>query len=409
MRFDIFFSISQTPVEGYLPGEATMFQNFFAQVEAADALGYGTAWVAESHYSSEVQKRHRRPVIPHWNGEVGLNGDICQLATRVFQKTKRIHVGSAVMNIVCNGGPLAQAEKVATFATLHGLDHEERRQLHLGFSAGRFDFMNRVTGVDARTPWELAAWPVVRGKLFAEAGEIFLRLLRGETISSDDIPEYTLKPADFRSEADWHKVREMAGAPESGIPLPRRWTFEATRIIPAHWHRELVVPIAGTHDAPLQEYFNRFMPVQVFNLSITRPEIIEETHRRMAAAYHPKGGPWKREYMPRTVFVFLNAQPHLSPERQRVHAKEEAEAALGAYWAALDGTIDPSKVANAADNALIGNPDDIAAQILERFHPEDRLMLWFDFFNHDCARVIVNQEAFMARVVPVLRSAGLAC
>jgi hypothetical protein len=163
------------------------------------------------------------------------------------------------------------------------------------------------------------------------------------------------------------------------------------------------------HDAPLQEYFNRFMPVQVFNLSITRPEIIEETHRRMAAAYHPKGGPWKREYMPRTVFVFLNAQPHLSPERQRVHAKEEAEAALGAYWAALDGTIDPSKVANAADNALIGNPDDIAAQILERFHPEDRLMLWFDFFNHDCARVIVNQEAFMARVVPVLRSAGLAC
>jgi alkanesulfonate monooxygenase SsuD/methylene tetrahydromethanopterin reductase-like flavin-dependent oxidoreductase (luciferase family) len=409
MKFDIFFSISQTPVEGYLPDEATMFRNFFAQVEAADAQGYGTAWVAESHFSSEVQKRHRRPVIPHWNGEVGLNGDICQLSAHVFRRTKRLDVGSAVMNIVCNGGPLAAAEKVATWATLHGLDPAEKRRLHLGFSAGRFDFMSRVTGVDARTPWEHAAWPVVRGKVFLEAAEIFLRLLRGETISSDDIPEYEIRASDFRSPDDWHKVQELAGITGDVLPLARRWTFEPTRIIPAHWRRELVVPIAGTHDAPVQEYLNRFLPVQVFNLSITRPEVIEDTHRRMAAAYHPKGGPWKRAYMPRTVFVFLNAQGHLSPERQRAHAKEEAEAALGAYWNALDGTIDPSKVAGAADNALIGNPDDVAAQILERFHPEDRLMLWFDFFNHDCARVIENQAAFMREVAPRLRARGIDC
>ena len=45
MQYDIFFSISQTPVDGYMPTEAEMFRNFFAQVEAADALGYGTAWV----------------------------------------------------------------------------------------------------------------------------------------------------------------------------------------------------------------------------------------------------------------------------------------------------------------------------------------------------------------------------
>lgn len=56
----------------------------------------------------------------------------------------------------------------------------------------------------------------------------------------------------------------------------------------------------------------------------------------------------------------------------------------------------------AADNALIGNPQDIADQIRTRFHPDDRLMLWFDFFDHDCARVIRGMEAFMKEVVPIL-------
>ncbi|HJV48927.1 MAG TPA: hypothetical protein VJ549_06605, partial [Geothrix sp.] len=346
---------------------------------------------------------------PFWNGEVGLNGDICQLAAHVFKRTKRIHVGSAVMNIVCNGGPLAHAEKIATFATLHGLDHDEHRQLHVGFSAGRFDFMNRVTGIDGRNAWEESAWPLVKNKVFWEASEIFLRLLRGETLSSDAVPEYSLRRADCRNEAEWEKIRDLAGsdydAKAEAIPIPRRWRFEPTRIVPAHWRRELVVPVLGSHDAPLQEYVNRFRPVQIFNLSITRPEIIEDTHRRMAAAYHHDGGPWRRDYMPRTVFVFINAQGHLSPEQQRHHAQEEAQAALGAYWRALDGTLDPTKVVNAADNALIGNPEDIAQQILERFHPEDRLMLWFDFFNHDNARVIANMEAFMREVAPKVEAA----
>src|SRR5258706_8664246 len=95
MRFDIFFSISRTPVDDYLPSEAEMFRNFFSQVEAADALGFGVAWIAESHLSTEVQKRHARPVVPHWKGEIGLNADILQMAERVFARTKQIEVGSA--------------------------------------------------------------------------------------------------------------------------------------------------------------------------------------------------------------------------------------------------------------------------------------------------------------------------
>jgi len=62
--------------------------------------------------------------------------------------------------------------------------------------------------------------------------------------------------------------------------------------------------------------------------------------------------------------------------------------------------LDPSKVERAADNALIGNSEDVAQQMLERFHADDRLMLWFDFFNHDNARVISNMEAFMSEVAP---------
>jgi len=407
MQFDIFFSISQTPAHGVLPSEAQMFRNFFEQVEAADALGFDTAWVAESHLSSTVQKQNREPVIPHWEGEVGLNVDFLQLAQQVFRRTRRIEAGSAVMNILCNGGPVAAAERIAAFAGLHGLDADERRRIHVGFAAGRFDFMNRAYGIVARDAVEAASWAVQKGRAFAEAAEIFLRLLRGDALSSDDIIVPPLVRADFRTDTDWQRVREAAGGPDlEQIPVPRRFVFETLKIVPQEWRRELVVPVIGSHDSRLQEDVNRILPVQVFNLSITRPEVIEDTHRRMHQAYHRAGGPWRRSYMPRTLMVFVNEEPQLSPTQRRAAATEEARAALGAYWTALEGTLDPSKVEKAADNAVVGNAEDVTAQILERFHPEDRLMLWFDFFNHDSRRVVANMEAFMTRVAPRVRAAS---
>ena len=140
--------------------------------------------------------------------------------------------------------------------------------------------------------------------------------------------------------------------------------------------------------------------MRVFNLSITAPAIINETHTRMAQRFHPDGGAWTRAHMPRTVMVFLNEQPGLSPESRRAAAHAEAKTALTAYWSAMEGTLDPKKVAEATDNAVVGNADDVAEQIAARFHPEDRLMLWFDFFNHNCDRIIANQDAFMEKVAP---------
>jgi alkanesulfonate monooxygenase SsuD/methylene tetrahydromethanopterin reductase-like flavin-dependent oxidoreductase (luciferase family) len=121
MRFDAFFAICQTEVDGVIPDERTMMRYFMDQVKLADELGYDTAWVAETHLSCEVQKQNPGAVIPHFRGEIGINTDILQLAHRVFATTKRINVGSAIRNILCNGGPLAHAEAVKTFLLLHSL------------------------------------------------------------------------------------------------------------------------------------------------------------------------------------------------------------------------------------------------------------------------------------------------
>lgn len=403
MKFDVFFSLSHTKVGDAIPTEAQMFQNFFDQVEAADALGYETAWLAEAHLSSEIQKRNQRPVIPHWEGEVGLMTDFVQVAQRILSRTKNIEVGSAIMNILCNGGPIAAAERVAAFVHLHGLDPSETRRIHVGFSGGRFEFMNRPFGIVPRNAVEEAAWPALKGFIFREAAEIFCRLLRGDVIESEEIRETVLTRENFRSDEDWAKVIAAVGENVDRVHIDRRFNFEALRILPVHWRRELLQLVAGSHDPTTQNELNSYLPVQVFNLSITQPEKIEETHRRMAETYNPAGGPWKRHYMPRTTFVFINDEPGLTPEEQTEAAHREARAALGAYWKALQGTIDPSRVENAAQNALIGNPEEVAQQAKERFHPDDRLMLWFDFFNHDSPRVIKNMEAFMHKVAPKLQ------
>lgn len=415
MEFDVFFSISQTPVRGQTPTEAEMMRNFFAQVEAADRLGYGVAWVAESHLSSEVQKGNPNPVVPHWKGEVGLNCDILQTAHAVFSRTKRIEVGSAVMNILCNGGPVAHAERIAYFLALHGLDPRERRRLHVGFSAGRFDFMNRAYGIEPRTLTERALpFGLWKGKVFDEAAEIFARLLKGETLSSNEIGLRKVTRADFRSDPDWQMAAAAAkgegalSADGTNITIPKRFGFEPLKIVPQEFRRDLLQLVVGSHDPAVHELVNRFLPAHVANLSITPSTTVDATHERMRKAFHRDGGPWRRTYMPRTVLVFLNEEPSLSPAQRTAAAQQEAKVALAAYWSALEGTLDPKKTGEASDNAVIGSADDVAAQLQARYHPEDRLMLWFDFFNHDSPRVVRNMEAFMAKVAPRLRGKEVA-
>jgi len=407
MEYDIFFSISQTPDDsGKIPSEQVMLNNYFQQVELADQLGFGVAWIAQAHLSTATQKLNRHPVVPHWQGEVGLCTDFPQLALETFRRTSRIEVGSAVLSILASGGPIAMAERIANTLQLHGLNPQESRRLHVGFSAGRFEFMARPYGIEPRDGVEEAAWPALRGQIFMEASEIFLRLLRGDVISSDDIMSTTLSRENFRDGTDWAGVQEAAmardglGEAPDEVGIARRYDFEDLKIIPTTWRRELLSLTAGTHDPKAQVFVNQFLPVKVFNLSITVPEVIDATHARMSECYHRDGGDWQRRDMPRTSFVFLNAEEGLSPEEQSSAAAGEAKLALGSYWQALEGTLDPTKVERAANNALIGNAEEVAQQMVERFHRDDRIMTWFDFFNHDSDRVCRNMTAFIEQVTP---------
>src|SRR5687768_10803136 len=387
MEFDVFFSICQTEVDGYIPDERTMFANFFEQVELADKLGFGTAWVAESHLSTEVQKMNPGAVIPHFVGEIGLNTDILQLAHRVFARTKRIGVGSAIMNILCNGGPIAAAERLKTFLTLHGLDPAEKRILTVGFASGRFPFINIPYGIVPRNAVEEAAWPVVKNKIFEEATEVFLRLLKGEILSSDAVTKRSLARPDFRNDADWQRVRAAHGSKVEEIPLQPRWVFPNLKIVPQESRMDLLRLSIGSHDASTQIFANTLLPVGVFNLSITPGDEIEKTNERMKTHYNPAGGAWHRRLMPRTVLVFINDDP--------ARASEQAREALSNYWRALEGTLDEEKVRRATGNALVGNASSIVQQMRARFDPEDRLMLWFDFNNHDSKQVMKNMSDFM--------------
>lgn len=408
MQFDIFFSICQTEVDGYMPDETTMFRQFLDQVKWADELGYGTAWIAETHLSCQTQKKTSFAVVPEFQGEIGLNTDVLQMAHKIFAMTKNINVGSAIRNILCNGGPVAHAESIRTFLKLHSLDPNEKRKLQIGFASGRFDFANEPYGVRPRSAWEKQAWPALKGKILSEAIEIFLRLLKGEEISSDDIPVRYLSASDFRTPEDWAKVVKAYQALDSdfsedgSIAIEKFWTFEILKLIPQEVNLDLLDLTIGTHDPQLQKLANEFLPVSVFNLSITPQDVIDATHVRMAQEYNSKGGAWTRGHMPRTALIFMDDTKGASEEEKTAKARIKAEKAWANYWKAMEGTLDPAKVAQAVGNAIYGSPKEIAQQIKSKYHPEDRLMLWFDFNNHDNEDIKNSMRVFMEQVAPQL-------
>jgi len=191
--------------------------------------------------------------------------------------------------------------------------------------------------------------------------------LKGETLNSDMIATRTI----------------------GDTPIKPRWVFPNLKIVPQESRMDLLRLSIGSHDPATQIFANTILPVGVFNLSITPGDEIEKTNERMREHYQ---GKWERRLMPRTVLVFINDDA--------AKAAEEAREALSNYWRALEGTLDEEKVRRATNNALVGDADAIAAQMRERFDPADRLMLWFDFNNHDSKRVMKNMADFMEKVAP---------
>lgn len=387
-----------------------MFRNFWRQVKLADQLGFGTAWVAETHLSCQVQKKNPQAVIPHFQGEIGLNTDILQMAHLVFSHTRKIHVGSAIRNIICNGGPVAHAEAVRTFLALQemvsqgqhesgqGLPASESRRLEIGFAAGRFPFSNEAYGFLPKTDWERAGWDVIKNHYFRQATEIFLRLLKGQEISSADVSGGSLSAKDFRDPNQWAKVWGLAPTSlrdSDSLRLPLHWQFPILALVPREVSLKNLRLTIGSHDPEAQILANQFLPVGVFNLSITPPEVLEATHSRMQRSYHPSGGVWQRAFLPRTVMLFLDST-------NSGRAKEMAARAWKSYWTAMEGTLDPQKVQQAVHNTIAGTPEEVRDLIASKYHPEDRLMLWFDFNNHDTEAVEASMRLYMEKVAPFL-------
>jgi alkanesulfonate monooxygenase SsuD/methylene tetrahydromethanopterin reductase-like flavin-dependent oxidoreductase (luciferase family) len=403
-RLDVFYGFSQIEVDGVLPSERVMWENLVRQVVLADELGSETAWVGGAHLSlAEQQRTGKSPVLPHFRGEVCLNTDILHLAAMLFARTKRIGVGSAIHTILPNGGPIAQAEALRTFLTLQEHAPWRDRTLRFGFGSGRFDFVHEAHGIAPRTAFERVAWPLVKGVLLREAVEVFTRLLRGDALASSDLPERFVRAADFESEEHRARAEAALGRSFDRVQIAPFWNFDRLRLVPTEVSLAALRLYLGTTDRQTASAANEVLPCRVFNLSITPPAVIDATHAHMASCYHASGGAWRRAYMPRTVLVFVDADPRRTPEGQREAAEARALSATEAWQRAMDGTVDPAKLRQGMANAVYGNPEDVARQLHERFHPDDTLMLWFDFNDHDSGRVEQMMVDFHRHVTPRLR------
>jgi len=391
MIFDLFHSLSDPLVGGHLLGYRRCLEQFLDQVRLAEALGVGTVWVAESHFSSEVQKGTSCAAIPHYSGEIGLNSDSFQLLHLIASQTKRIGLGTAIHNIVGgSGGPIASADRVNSLRFCNQCAWSPSRKISVGVASGRFAYQNEPFGLVPRDEVEQRLWPWMRRVAFCEALEIFLRLISGESLSSDDISRYQL------SEDDAHALLE--GKPEVGgeaiefpVQAQPRWKFEKLRLVPELDGQDPFSIVLGSSDPMALEVADRFWDVDLFNLSFTPPEKIEDIHRGRFS----HRGSWCRSRLPRTVLVFVD------PIRERAY--DRASRALDVYIEGMRGTAVVPEKDILMQRALIGDADEVREQLRpgarHGFHPEDRLMLWFEFNQPDGEAVKQQMRHFFDQVV----------
>ncbi len=418
MIFDIFHSLGRVDSLPKRLTDKDVFTQFFQQTKLAEDLGFRKVWVAESHFSSEVQKSHKEPVIPHYRGEVGLNADSFQLAHLVRQSTRKIGFGTAITNIVGgNGGPLAVADRVRMLAwtqKMLGLDSAPR-DLSIGFASGRFPYINRPFGIVPRDPLETLIWPTIQRFIFIEAMEIFLRLSRGQVLSSTDITPHWLSRSLF-SESHWDAIKDLSSQDKTfridddRIRYRPRWEFDKMLLIPDMTPEELQVTfVLGSHDPLARRLGLKCSDLDIFNLSFTPPAEIDKTHVEMAGLIeslqsYPKQQrekpiaykPWHRSRMPRTVLVFI--------DRDGKKARLRGEKALDIYRTAMAGTVQLPSQDDLMARALVGSPEEIVEQLqpgaAHGFQADDRLMLWFEFNQSEGESILSQMRLFADSVMP---------
>lgn len=387
MIFDLFHSIADPVVAGRVLGPQKTVAQFLSQAKLAEALGCDTVWLAESHFSSQTQKKTSVATIPDFYGEVGMNCDSFQFFHLLQSHTKKIHLGTGIHNIVGgSGGPIASAERVNF---LHFLNQEfwgGERVLRMGIASGRFPFQNTPFGLIPRNALEKDFWPILKRTAFIEAVEIFLRLLRGEELSSEQTATYEITEKMVSED-----LKKKYSFP---LAAPKRWLFESLKLNPVMKDAHGLEIVLGSGDPEALQMANRYWDVDLFNLSFTPPEQIEKLHSQMSPLSQKWGSQWKRSRLPRTVLVFID------PNAQK--AEELAHFVLDTYIEAMRGTAQVPDKKVLMERALIGDAAQIRDQLHpdnpRRFNPEDRLMLWFEFNQLDGLQIEERMKYFFKEV-----------
>jgi alkanesulfonate monooxygenase SsuD/methylene tetrahydromethanopterin reductase-like flavin-dependent oxidoreductase (luciferase family) len=392
MIFDLFHSVGDPMVQGQRLGARRCLAQFLSQVQLAEALGMRVVWCAESHFSSEAQKSSSRPAIPHYAGEVGLNSDSFQLFHWLAANTRQIGLGTAIHNIVGgSGGPIASADRVNTLRFMNEACWAVPRDLHIGIASGRFAYQNAPFGIAPRDTSERLLWPHVERIAFYEAIEIFLRLLSGQRLGSGDLARYEVTREQVSARGGPNEA-ELSGIAFPYRPAPR-WVFEALQLVPesAGAGAERLRVVLGSADPQaLDVAWRHASRVDLFNLSFTPPERIEQLHAELAA----RDPSWSRERLPRTVLVFADPS--------RAVARARAEAALDTYIEAMRGTAQVPDKSVLLARALIGDAAELREQLAiggsRGFRDGDRLMLWFEFNQLDGSAIEAQMRYFFEQV-----------
>lgn len=388
MIFDLFHSVSDPVIDGARVGARRAFAAFLEQVELAERLGFDTVWVAESHFSSETQKETSVATIPNFHGEVGLNCDSFQLFHWIASRTRRIALGTAIHNIVGgSGGPVASADR-ANF--LRFVNRETwGRTIRFGVASGRFPYQNTPFGLVPRDELERELWPYVARFAFLEALEIFLRLLRGETLDSRELRQWELGEGDLSP-----KEAALRSRHRFPVKLSPRWRFERLTLVPPPPPDDPFRVVLGSSDPKALEVALPLWDVDLFNLSFTPPAQINALHEKLDGLCRERGRRWRRERLPRTVLTFID------PNRKKAH--ELASRVLDAYIEAMRGTAQVPDKETLLSRALVGDAAEIRDQLSPEnprgMHPEDRLMLWFEFNQNDFDAIQRRMIYFMDEV-----------
>lgn len=378
MHFDVFHSVGQVDSLSIKRSQREIVFSSLKQAQFAEDLGFNTFWVAESHFSSEVQKSLPDAVIPNYMGEVGLNSDSFQYFWLMSSLTKKINFGTAILNIVGgNGGPVAAADRVQTLTFLNDF-LENPRQLWIGMAAGRFPYINKPFGIVPRNEYEKSNWNIIKNLIFLEALEIFMRLQSGhawDTQQSKCSHFFDLKNTQYE----------------------RFWNFDKLELMPRLTSTQLEKRhfVLGSSDPRARKLALSIGDIDIFNLSFTPPSEIEKIHSLMEQeCVELKQKAWKRNRLPRTVMVFIDR------DSRRAHLK--AHAALDTYIAAMKGTAQVPDKAVLLSRALIGSPEEIREQLTENsthgFKSDDRLMLWFEFNQNDHGEICDQMKLFSLKV-----------